>query len=94
MPTQKKYRFHNTVIIPPVHISKKARIKNSIVGPFVSIDEFAEVNQSILENSILGAYSQLASVIMRNSVIGTDASLRGKPHSVNIGDSNEIDFNE
>ncbi len=83
-----------SVIIPPVFISPDAHIENSIIGPFVSIDEHAEVRHSIVRDSIVGAYSSLETIMLDNSVIGADALLRGKANSVNIGDNNEIDFNE
>ena len=86
--------FHNTVIIPPVHIAPGAKIRDSILGPYVSIDENATISNSIVRNTIMGAYSDLDSIILDNSVIGTDAKLHGKPYSVSIGDNNQIDFNE
>jgi glucose-1-phosphate thymidylyltransferase len=45
-----------------------------------------------LSNSIIGSYSQLESAILHESVIGSDAYLKGLSQSLNIGDSTEIDF--
>lgn len=87
------YRFPNTVILPPVHIADSCEISNSIIGPNVAIAENARIENSIVRNSILGAYSQLDSIVLDHSVIGNDAALKGKSHSVNIGDNTEIDFN-
>ncbi|MCB9234359.1 MAG: NTP transferase domain-containing protein [Bacteroidia bacterium] len=89
-----EYKFVNTVILPPVQISPGTTIENSIIGPFVSIDENTIIRNSIVKNSILGAYSSLDAIVLQNSVIGSDASLRGHSHSVNIGDNTEIDFND
>lgn len=86
--------YPDCVIIPPVFISPSARIENSIIGPYVSIDEHAEVKHSIVSDSIVGSYSSLETIMLDNSVIGADALLRGKANSVNIGDNNQIDFNE
>lgn len=88
------WSFHNSVIIPPVHIAKGCSIFNSIIGPYVAIAEQAHINNSIVSDSILGAYSQLDSIILRKSVIGNDTSLKGKSNSINIGDNTEIDFDE
>ena len=88
------YKFKDTVIIQPVHIELGCSIENSIIGPYVAIDENATIVNSIVTNSILGAYSELDSIVLSGSVIGTDASLKGKAHSVNIGDNTQIDFND
>ncbi|MDP5172698.1 MAG: sugar phosphate nucleotidyltransferase [Bacteroidia bacterium] len=91
---QHKYQFHNTVIIPPVHIAEGCEINHSIIGPYVAIAEGARINYSVVRNTILGAYSRLESIILQNSVIGNDTSLRGKTNSINIGDNAEIDFEQ
>lgn len=87
------YQFKDCVILHPVHISENCTIEGSIIGPNVAIAEHAVIRNSIVRNSILGAYSQLDSIVLNGSVIGNDASLRGKSNSVNIGDNTEIDFN-
>ncbi|MEO0896488.1 MAG: sugar phosphate nucleotidyltransferase [Bacteroidota bacterium] len=90
----KTYSFSNTVIIEPVHIAPNCEIVNSVIGPHVAIAENARIHNSIVSNSILGAYSRLDSIILNNSVIGNDTSLRGKSNSINIGDNTEIDFEQ
>jgi glucose-1-phosphate thymidylyltransferase len=87
------YNFADCVILHPVHISENCTIEGSIIGPNVAIAENAVIRNSIVRNSILGAYSHLDSIVLDGSVIGNDASLRGKSNSVNIGDNTEIDFN-
>jgi glucose-1-phosphate thymidylyltransferase len=91
--TLPEYQFEHSVILHPVHISENCTIEGSIIGPNVAIAENAVIRNSIVRNSILGAYSQLDSIVLNGSVIGNDASLRGKSNSVNIGDNTEIDFN-
>jgi len=88
------YNYDNSVIIPPVHIAEGCTIKNSIIGPYVAIAEKSTIKNSIVRNSILGAYSHLESIILNTSVVGNDASLKGKSNSVSIGDSTQIDFDE
>ncbi|HEX2899831.1 MAG TPA: sugar phosphate nucleotidyltransferase [Bacteroidia bacterium] len=88
-----EYQYPDCVILHPVHISENCTIEGSIIGPNVAIAENAVIRNSIVRNSILGAYSQLDSIVLNGSVIGNDASLRGKSNSVNIGDNTEIDFN-
>ena len=85
-------KFPNTIIIPPVSIAENCDITDSIIGPNVSIGENSIVKNSILEDSIIGSYSQLEKAVLHHSVIGSDAYLKGLSQSLNIGDSTEIDF--
>ncbi len=85
-------KFNNTIIIPPVSIAANCRIQNSIIGPNVSIGENTYVDHSILKNSIIGSFSQLEDVVLQDSLVGSDASLKGLSQSLNLGDSTEISF--
>lgn len=87
-----EYKFNNTIIIPPVSIAANCRIQNSIIGPNVSIGENTYVDHSILKNSIIGSFSQLEDVVLQDSLVGSDASLKGLSQSLNLGDSTEISF--
>ena len=82
------------IIVPPVHISLTARIENSIIGPDVSIGDGAFISRSIVKNSIIGPNASLQNAIIENSLIGSDASLIGAVHSMNIGDSAEINLRD
>lgn len=87
-----KYKFENTIVIPPVFIGNNCRISNSIIGPNVSIGDNAILNYAILKDSIIGPYAQIEYAILDRSVIGNDALLKGMKQSLNIGDSTEINF--
>ena len=84
--------FENTIIIPPVSISKGCDIRNSIVGPNVSIGENTIINYSIVKNSIVGSFSHLHDIVLDESLIGSDTSLKGESRTLNIGDNTEIDL--
>lgn len=88
----RSYPFPNTVILPPVSIADGCDISDSIIGPNVSIGEHAVIKHSILSDSIIGAYSRVETAILHNSILGSDATLKGLSQSLNIGDSTEIDF--
>ncbi len=83
----------NSIIIPPVFIGIGSKVKNSIVGPNVSIGENALVESSIIKESIIGPFAELYNSVLSNSLIGNDAFLQGTVHSLNLGDSAEINFN-
>jgi glucose-1-phosphate thymidylyltransferase len=84
--------FIRTIIIPPVSIGKNCQIQNSIIGPNVAIGDNTILNKSIVENSIIGSFSELESVVLKDSIIGNDTSLKGLSQSLNIGDNTEINF--
>ena len=82
------------IIIAPVRRGENCTILNSIIGPNVAIGDNTTITNTILTNSIIGSYSELRYAVMRDSIIGSDASFRGFSHSLNIGDSTEINFSQ
>lgn len=93
-PADEQYREGNNIIVPPVYIAPTAKVENSIIGPDVSIGDNAVLKNSIIKNSIIGQYAELQNAILVNSLIGSDATLIGAVHSLNIGDSAEIDLRD
>ncbi|MFT6850939.1 MAG: glucose-1-phosphate thymidylyltransferase [Sphingobacteriales bacterium] len=86
-------RFNNTIIIPPVSISESSMISDCIIGPNVSIGENTKIERSIIRNSIIGAYDNLDSIVLKDSLIGNDASIKGYSQSLNLGDNTDIQYN-
>lgn len=84
--------FPDTVIIPPVNIAPGCIIEHSIIGPSVSIGENTVVRTSIIRNSIIGSFAELEEVVLKSSIIGSDAYVRGLSQSLNIGDNTDIDL--
>src|ERR1035437_7482532 len=84
--------FENTIFIPPVSIAEGCDIRNSIVGPNVAMGENTIVHYSIVKDSIVGSFSKLYDVVLDDSLIGSDAEIRGETRSLNIGDNTEIDL--
>ncbi len=82
----------NSIIIHPVSIGKDCTIKNSIIGPHVTIGNNAVINYSIVKESIIGSYAHIEDVVLQQSLVGSDAAIRGLSQSLNIGDNTEIDF--
>ncbi len=82
----------NSIIIPPVSIGAGCRLKNCIVGPHVSVGANTTVEYSVLRDSIIGSYTNLFEVVLDNSLIGSDASVKGLSRTLNIGDNTELDF--
>lgn len=86
------HSFKNTIIVPPVSIAPGCNIENAIIGPNVAIGANTTINHSIVRDSIIGSYTNLFEVVLDNSLIGSDASVKGLSRSLNIGDNTEIDF--
>ena len=86
------HEFKDTIIIPPVSIAAGCEISNSIIGPHVAIGANTSIKHSIVRDSIIGSYTNLYEVVLDNSLIGSDASVKGLSRSLNIGDNTEIDF--
>lgn len=84
------HKFENSILIPPVSIADSCDIRNSIVGPNVAIGEGTVIDSSIVQNSIIGAYSNLSEIVLTESLIGSDAAIKGESRSLNIGDNTEI----
>jgi glucose-1-phosphate thymidylyltransferase len=84
------HKFENSIVIPPVSIAEGCDIRHSIVGPNVAIGEGSVISYSVLRNSIIGAYSNLTEIVLTESLIGSDAILKGESRSLNIGDNTEI----
>lgn len=86
------HSFEDTIIIPPVSIAADCKIKSSIIGPHVAIGANTTISHSIIRDSIIGSYTNLYEVVLDNSLIGSDANVKGLSRSLNIGDNTEIDF--
>jgi len=82
----------NSIFIPPVSIGPGCVLKNAIIGPHVSIGANTTIQYSAVRDSIIGSYTNLYEVVLDNSLIGSDASVKGLGRSLNIGDNTEIDF--
>jgi|SRR5882757_2876838 len=86
------HSFENTIIIPPVTVGEGCDIRNSVIGPNVAIGEHTTISYGIIKDSIIGAYSNLLEIVLNNSLIGSDAEVRGVSRSLNIGDNTAIDL--
>lgn len=82
----------NAIIKPPVSIGPGSRIINTVIGPHASIGANTVIEQSVIRDCIIGSFSNLHEVVLDNSLIGNDASVKGLSRNLNIGDNTEIDF--
>ncbi|MEM9983258.1 MAG: sugar phosphate nucleotidyltransferase, partial [Bacteroidota bacterium] len=85
-----KEAYPSAIILPPVSIGKNCQIKDSIIGPNVAVGDHTIVQYSIVQNSIIGSFSELKNVVLKNSIVGNDSSIKGLSQSLNIGDNTEL----
>lgn len=85
-------RFPHCIFIPPVSIGENCSLVNSIIGPNVAIGDDTVVTYSIIEDTIVGAYTELRQVVLEHSIIGNDTRLQGLSQRLNIGDNTEINL--
>jgi glucose-1-phosphate thymidylyltransferase len=80
----------NTVIVPPVHIDPSAQVSDSVVGPYVSIGRQARVQRAIVRNTIVGEQAVAEDVLLEDSLIGFQATVKGRMSCLNVGDLSQI----
>jgi len=87
-----QYKIDNVTIIEPVFIDETAKVSNSVIGPFTTIAAHCEVGDSIIKNSIISPGAVVLKAMLENSIIGSDALVKGNYKKLNTGDSSEIEF--
>jgi len=80
----------SSVVLPPADVSDDVVLEQSIVGPYVSIDDGAEIVESRVKNAIIGRESTLYQVNLSDSLVGDQATVRGRHNEFNVGDSSEV----
>lgn len=81
---------HDTVIVPPVHIDPSARVRCSVLGPYVSVGEGAHLDRVVAANTIVGAGALVSDVLLEDTLIGYQATVKGRPSRLNVGDLSEV----
>ncbi|MGH2459740.1 MAG: sugar phosphate nucleotidyltransferase [Chloroflexota bacterium] len=82
----------NSIIIPPVYVAPTARIQNSVVGPNVSVAEGVSIMDSIVRDSILSEGATITGAALTESIIGSNAIVKGSFRRLNVGDASEVVF--
>ena len=86
------YSLSGSIVIPPVFISPLAKINNSIIGPYVSIAGGSVITCSIITDTIINENAKVEHILLRDSLIGDNASVSGNFYKLNVGDSSEIEL--
>lgn len=88
----KSSEIKDSTIIQPCFIGNDVKISNSVIGPFVSVGEKSIISNSIIKNTIIQNQTEIDSICVHNSIIGSNTKISGKPFDVSIGDYNIIEM--
>jgi glucose-1-phosphate thymidylyltransferase len=80
------------VIVPPVFVDPSAQVVHSVIGPHVSIGAECVIRESLIQDSIIDAGSQIVDSTLAQSLIGREARVLGRHRTLNVGDSSEVGF--
>ncbi len=86
-------KYKDCIIIPPAYIDEKSKISNSIIGPNVSVGGNAEISDSVVMNSIINPGAKVNKMLLKESLIGENAEIKGAYCSSDLGDDCKIDLN-
>lgn len=84
--------YPGSVIIPPVFIDPTTKVENSIIGPHVSIAAGCHIKQTVVSESIIGSKTLVERALLQGSLLGDNATIRGKQARLNVGDDSEVDI--
>ncbi len=85
-------RYRGCIFVPPIYVDPGAKVSNSIIGPNVSIGGNAEVHDSIVSDSIINPGAKVDKMVLKESLIGENAEIKGTYCSSDLGDDCRIDI--
>ncbi len=80
----------NAVIIEPCFIGKGVKLRNAVVGPYASIGDNCTIEDSVISDLIVQHNTTIKNKVIKNSMIGSNASLTGLARELSVGDYSEI----
>ena len=83
-------QFNDAVIIPPCYIGENVVIEQSVIGPHVSLGNGTVVRNSIIGNSIIQAQSTIEQAVIKDAMIGSNASYSGRAKDLSLGDYSSV----
>ncbi len=88
------FKRSNVEIVDPVFIHPTAEISNAKIGPYASIGADCKITNSQITESILEAGCEITDAALSRSLIGRQASVKGRSDGhvavLNIGDNSSI----
>jgi glucose-1-phosphate thymidylyltransferase len=82
----------NSVLVPPVYVAPTAQVEDSVIGPYASIGDHAVVRGSLVRDSIVSDGARIVDAALTGSLIGSKTTVKGKPATLNIGDTSDVEL--
>jgi glucose-1-phosphate thymidylyltransferase len=89
-----RFKGSDVKVIEPVLIHESAEISNSIIGPYVSIGANCRISNSQITESIIESDCEIRDAALDHSLIGRQATVRGRGDghvaNLNVGDDSSV----
>ena len=82
--------FEAARIVPPVAIGPNCRIERAIVGPHVTLGRDAVVYETIVRDSIIGDGASVRGCVLERSIVGPGVSMEIPARTVNLGEGSQV----
>jgi len=82
--------FEDACIVPPVAIGPDCTIARAVVGPFVTLGRNAVVHESVVRDSIIGDGASVRGCVLERSIVGPGASVEAPARTVNLGEGSTV----
>lgn len=79
-------QIQNSIVIQPCFIGENVILENAVVGPYVALGKGCKVSNTRISNSIVQAGTSLNEAHLRDSLIGGNAMVEGRPEELSISD--------
>ena len=83
-------RGESVAIVPPVYIHPSAVIERSVIGPNATIGRDARIRDAVIADSIIEPGAAVSSCVLRDSIVGENATVEGRFQSLILGDDSKI----
>ena len=81
-----------SVVHPPVLVAPGAVVENCILGPHVSVAAGARLRNAGVRDSIINEDAVVEDILVKGSVVGEGAAVRGTWMVLNVGNSSEVNI--
>ncbi|MBS1249710.1 MAG: Bifunctional protein GlmU [Chloroflexi bacterium] len=79
-------------VTPPIYVHPQAEVKDSMLGPHVAIGAGCRVQGCVIQNTVIEEDSQVANLILQDTLIGQNAQVTGQAVTVNLGDNTKVEI--
>lgn len=82
--------FDDVCIVPPVAIGPNCTIERAVIGPHVTLGRDAVVREAVVRDSIVGDGASLRGCVLERSIVGPGASVEAPARTFNLGEGSQV----